>query len=134
MWWCHKCGTTVYQKTDVSYLNNCVGEPTHCYNRHCCKRLTDDDFVTGIDGHRLKFGKWHMCAECWDKFDGQKMRGRFNRMGILHTQLVQLGAQMDQQFKDEGGCPFTIGHPSDEPRYTESMDEWIGWQAPESEL
>jgi len=60
-------------------------------------------------------------------FDGQKMRGRFSRIGISHQQLLQINQAIEQ---DTGKTPFYVGHPTDEQRYTESVDEWISWQKP----
>jgi hypothetical protein len=100
-----------------------------CYNHHCGKVLTEDDAARPFapNSTAMVFSH-HLCNECWARFDGQKMRGRFKMIGVPHADLVKLGQQMDQQIP--GGCPFVIGHPSEESRYTESLDEWVSWQAP----
>lgn len=104
----------------------------NCYNRYCGKKLTAEDATTCCGMFKVPFYfTYHLCNDCWAKFDGQKMRGRFRMIGIGHESLVALTAKMDQEVP--GGCPFTVGHPSEEERYTESMDEWIGWQAPKPE-
>ena len=102
-----------------------------CYNKYCNKELTEEDKTNfGFVGATPTFLEQHLCNSCWYLFDGQKMRGRFKSVGISHQQLVSLGQLMDQI----GGCGFTIGHPSEEERYTESMSEWIEWQKPNQEL
>jgi hypothetical protein len=101
-------------------------EGQKCYNHHCGKLLEEEDLAHTC-GTIINFGKYHLCNACWSLFDGQKMRGRFRGVGISHAELVTLGQQMDQN----GGCSFTIGHPSEELRYTEDMDEWVSWQSKE---
>lgn len=108
----------------------CLNDPEKfssrpCRNKHCGKLLQPEDFESNVsDMCRMDFGKYHLCSACWAKFDGQKMRGRFRSVGVEHDELVRITAQLEQM----GGPQMTIGHPSDEERYTESIDEWIGWQ------
>ncbi len=101
----------------------------NCCNLCCNKILEIEDFPRVISSQRMSFGKDHLCQECFARFDGQKMRGRSRSMGMNHNQLVGLAAKMDQEV--DGGCPFNVGHPSDEGRYTEIMSEWLGWQRAE---
>lgn len=105
-----------------------VDDPKRCHNKYCNKILTEKDKITAFGGEPFFLTTHHLCASCWKKFDGQKMRGRFKNLGFSLEQAKQIESLMDQQVP--GGCPFEIGHPSNEERYTESVDEWVGWQEP----
>jgi hypothetical protein len=56
------------------------------------------------------------------------MRGRFRECGMSHNDQVKLVAEMDQA---NFLADFNLGHPSEEIRHTEGLDEWISWQKPE---
>jgi hypothetical protein len=105
-----------------------MSEGQKCYNHHCGRVLVEEDFPS-VMGEKpgMNFGKYHMCRTCWNLFDGQKMRGRFRMVGMGHGDLVRIAAMIDQA-EPTRGCAFAVGHPSDESRYTESMDEWVKWQ------
>lgn len=129
----HPAARHVYKYDDAgAVLIYCHDDipPDKCGNPHCAKPLTTEDFPVMWGDHPMHFGQWHLCRDCFARFDGQKMRGRFRAVGLSHDQLVALGAQMDQETSQ--GCVFNIGHPSEEGRCTESLTEWIGWQNPES--
>lgn len=100
-----------------------------CYNHYCDKVLTEEDKSDFGYGIAKIFCECHLCKECWRKFDGQKMRGRFRRIGVNHEQMVEIVAKIDQLAAEDGrSCPFVVGRPEEEERYTESMTEWIEWQ------
>ena len=82
-----------------------------CYNWHCGRFLTEADKTDFCGCLREKILlPHHLCNECFSKFDSQKMNGRWRLIGN------HLGI-------NEGK-----GKPGDSDRYTESVDEWIGWQ------
>jgi hypothetical protein len=107
-------------------------ERQRCFNRFCNKILTEEDKTTfGGMFSSPKFLKYHLCNDCWAKFDGQKMRGRFRQMGISHEKAVEITAALDRLSAEHSfpGPVYHLGHPSDEKRYTENLEEWIEWQS-----
>lgn len=88
-----------------------------CYNPACGKSLTEEDAAFGT----MIFPK-HLCNDCFAAFDSQKMRGRFAMIGL------DAGAVKNQIETQYNTKVFHAEEDPDEKRYTESVDEWIGWQ------
>ena len=89
-------------------------------NCPCCKKkFTLDDVAFGY------FGDLHLCNECFRDFDDQKMRGRFEAIGIIGDDAAELTGALK-----EAGAKFEwdLRRPVKELRYTESVAEWISWQ------
>lgn len=103
-------------------------EGQRCYNKNCNTLLTEEDFGK-VCGMEINFESYHVCRTCWRNFDGQKMRGRFAMIpGFTKTMMVDTQRQLDQ-LSAPGAPPFDFNFQDEEDRYTESMDEWISWQA-----
>lgn len=99
--------------------------PQICFNHYCGKILGEDDHCDMFMTREQTFPIYWLCNECWDKFDGQKMRGRFSMMGFSHNESVSVLAAIE---RDCGKEIFSLGRPEDERRYTESLTEWVEWQ------
>lgn len=101
--------------------------PQICYNHYCRKVLGEEYHSTMFGTRETGFPDCWLCNECWAKFDGQKMRGRFAMIGYSHNQSVSILAAIE---RDCGKELFELGRPEDESRYTESVTEWVEWQNP----
>jgi len=86
-----------------------------CCNHYCNKELTEED-KTDFGGSLKEriFLVHHLCNECFNKFDVQKKRGRWQ---YIEDQLGLTPPIMTQAEKDIRKQP-----------YTESLTEWISWQ------
>ena len=82
-----------------------------CYNKYCLKVLSDEDgdfFCPIVAEKKMNFGEHHLCRKCFELFDTQKMNGRW--WFIMKDMGVAEG---------------------DQPKYTESINQWIEWQGDE---
>lgn len=106
-------------------------EDPRCFNHHCLAVLGVDDLYCKDAAGKLVPAHRQLCPDCWERFDGQKMRGRFKGFGLTHNDAVAITAAAERM--SGGRMLYSLGHPSDEARYTEDIEEWCEWQVPREE-